>query len=170
MARLRVVLALVCAAAPGARADDGGAPILNGTPYRGVTPGGSALPPRPPRLPVHGPQRLTWPGFQVRAGVPTVFLELTGQPDYEVAAQPGGLVVTLKHTVVPVRNNRRPLDVAYFDTQVSEVVARQHGERVLVTIRVKGRGRPTHREHVESAAGGYQLLVVELPPEGGGGG
>src|SRR6185369_7394762 len=39
--------------------------------YRGVAPGAQNLPPHPPRLPIkRGPQRMTWPGFQMRDGVP----------------------------------------------------------------------------------------------------
>src|SRR5690242_9240581 len=46
--------------------------------YKGVAPGAQALPPHPPKLPLRkGPQRMTWPGFQVKDGVPTVFLEVT---------------------------------------------------------------------------------------------
>ena len=63
--------------------------------YKGVAPGGQALPPHPPRLPLRkGPQRMTWPGFQVRDGVPTVFLEVTAAPEYRVEDAPGEVVVT----------------------------------------------------------------------------
>src|SRR5205814_2231280 len=68
-----------------------------GDTYKGVAPGAPALPPHPPRLPLkRGPQRLTWPGFQVKDGVPTVFLEVTGAPDYSVEEAPGAVVVTLR--------------------------------------------------------------------------
>ena len=58
--------------------------------YKGVAPGAQALPPHPPRLPLKkGPQRMTWPGFQVKDGVPTVFLEVTAAPEYHVEDAPG---------------------------------------------------------------------------------
>jgi hypothetical protein len=132
--------------------------------YRGVAPGATALPPHPPRMPVKkGPQRMTWPGFQLKDGVPTVFLEVTAVPDYHVEEAPGAVTVTLKNTIVPLRNNRRALDVSGFKTSVQSVEAQARGRDVRVTIRTKGTERPQHHERVEDAAGGFHLLVIELP-------
>jgi hypothetical protein len=132
--------------------------------YKGVAPGAQALPPHPPKLPVkRGPQRMTWSGFQVKDGVPTVFLELTSAPEYHVEDAPGEVVVTLKNTVVPLRNNRRPLQVGAFDTAVKEVSTQPKGKDVRVTIKTKGGERPSHHERVEDAAGGFRMLVIELP-------
>ncbi len=132
--------------------------------YKGVAPGAQALPPHPPRLPLKkGPQRMTWSGFQVKEGVPTVFLEVTAAPEYHVADAPGEVVVTLKNTVVPLRNNRRALDVRGFETAVKEVATASKGRDVMVTIRTKGGDRPSHHERVEDAAGGFRMLVIELP-------
>jgi hypothetical protein len=129
--------------------------------YAGVSLGGQGLPPKPPKLPVKGPQRMTWPGFQVRDGVPTVFLQTTGTPDFAVSEAHGSVVVTLRGTKIQLRNNQRPLKVAEFGTDVTEVIAKQRGRDAVVTIKRKaGAG---HRERVEPSAGGYQLLVVELP-------
>lgn len=131
--------------------------------YQGVVPGGQALPPRAPKLPLKkGPQRLTWSGFQVQNGVPTVFLETTGEPQYSVADEPGALTVTLRNTVVPLRNNRRALDVNAFDTAVQAVEAAPKGHDVRVTIKTKGTTKPAHHERVQEAAGGFRLLVIEL--------
>ena len=134
--------------------------------YKGVAPGAQALPPHPPRLPVKGgPQRLTWSGFQVKDGVPTVFVELTAPPDYQIASEKGALVVTLRNTVVPLKNNRRPLRVGAFDTAVTDVETEQKGRDTRVTIHTKASAAATvHRERVEAAAGGFQMLVIELPP------
>lgn len=167
---MRFALALaVCLAAPLARAEpppDAGAAPMQLNPdggYEGVAPGATHLPPRAPRLPLRrGPQRLTWTGFQVRNGVPTIFLELTGAPDYRVDERPGALVITLKNTIVPLRNNRRPLRVAAFGTPVTDVETRVHGRTTTITIHTKDAGPPHHRERVEPAAGGFQLLLVEL--------
>ena len=132
--------------------------------YKGVAPGAQALPPHPPRLPLKkGPQRMTWPGFQVKDGVPTVFLEVTAAPEYHVEDAPGSVVVTLKNTVVPLRNNRRALDVTAFATAVKEVSTASKGHDVRVTIKTKGGERPPHHERVEDAAGGFRILVIELP-------
>jgi hypothetical protein len=132
--------------------------------YKGVAPGAPALPPHPPHLPVKkGPQRMTWPGFQVKDGVPTVFLEVTALPEYHVEEAPGAVTVTLKNTTVPLRNNRRPLDVSGFKTAVQSVEAQAKGHDVRVTIKTKGAEKPQHKERVEDAAGGFHMLVIELP-------
>jgi hypothetical protein len=131
--------------------------------YQGVVPGGQALPPRAPKLPLKkGPQRLTWSGFKVQNGVPTVFLEVTGEPQYSVDDEPGALTVTLHKTVVPLRNNRRTLDVNAFETMVQAVEAVPRGHDVRVTIKTRGTGKPAHHERVQEAAGGFRLLVIEL--------
>jgi type II secretory pathway component HofQ len=132
--------------------------------YQGVAPGAQALPPKAPRLPLKkGPQRMTWSGFQVKDGVPTVFLETTGAPQYSVDDEPGAVTVTLKNTVVPLKNNRRALDVNAFATAVQAVEAAPKGHDVRVTIKTKGTTKPQHRERVEDAAGGFHMLVIELP-------
>jgi hypothetical protein len=128
--------------------------------YAGVSIGGEGLPPRAPKK-AAGPQRMTWPGFQMHDGVPTVFLQTTGAPSYTVSETPGALVVTLHGTRIQLRNNQRPLDVSAFDTTVTEVSAKPRGKDVVVTIRHKN--DVAHHERVEPSAGGYQLLLVELP-------
>jgi len=163
---LRLTLALgLCASL--AQADklrvEAAAPPSEG--YKGVAPGAQGLPPHPPKLPLKtGPQRMIWPGFQVRDGVPTVFLELTAPPDYKIDEQKGALVVTLRNTVVPLKNNKRPLRVGAFDTAVTDVETRAKGRDTQVIIKTKDAAAPAHRERVEAAAGGFQLLVIELPP------
>lgn len=131
--------------------------------YQGVAPGSEALPPHPPKLPIkRGLQRLTWSGFQIKDGVPTVFLQLTAVPDYHIAEQKGAVVVTLKNTAIHLRNNRRPLRVEAFDTAVRQVEASSKGRDTRVTIHTKDAGNPAHKERVEQAAGGFQFLVIEL--------
>jgi hypothetical protein len=155
---------------PGAKAVEKGDPNLSlsgdkpvDNKYQGVAPGGQALPPRAPKLPLRkGPQRMTWSGFQVVNGVPTVFLEVTGEPQYSVEDEPGALTITLKNTVVPLKNNRRALDVNAFETAVQAVEAAPKGHDVRVTIKTKGTTKPVHHEHVQEAAGGFRLLVIEL--------
>jgi hypothetical protein len=161
-------LALICLLSAGVGHTDElrvdpAAPASEG--YKGVAPGGPGLPPNPPKLPIkNGPQRLTWSGFQVKDGVPTVFVQVTAPPDYQIAEQKGALVVTLKNTVVHLKNNRRPLRVGAFETAVKDVTTRAKGRDTQVVIATKDAGVPAHRERVEAAAGGFQMLVIELPP------
>jgi hypothetical protein len=157
MVRLLLALAL-----SGVALADEPPPAINpGQEYHGVAPGAQNLPPRPPKLPLkHGPQRLTWTGFQNKDGVPTVFLELTATPDYRVAEEKDALVVTLRNTVVPIRNNRRPLRVEDFGTAVKTVETESKGSTTRVVIHSDG---PLgHNESVEPAAGGFHLLVIKL--------
>jgi hypothetical protein len=130
--------------------------------YHGVQPGGAELPPRAPHLPVKGPARMTWPGFQVRDGVPTVFLELTSPVEWSVAEGAGKLVYTLRSTTIPLANNQRPLRVGEFQTVVKNVETRKKGRDVEVTIQL--RRKVAHKEHVTDGAGGFKFLVIELFP------
>ncbi len=131
-------------------------------PYQGVAPGGAALPPHASRPGASRPAKMLWPGFQVRDGVPTVFVELTAPVEWSVADSGRGLVYTLKDTTIPLRNNTRPLRVAEFGTDVESVDVRKAGRDVRITIATKR--KVGHLERTEEAAGGYKLLLVELSP------
>lgn len=141
--------------------DPVGAPAVVPTTYQGVGLGADHPPPRAPRLPVKGPVRVTWPGFQVRAGTPVVFLQLTGTVDWSVTEAPDKLVYTLRGASVPLANNRRVLPVGDFGTAVKAIEARQKGRTVDVTVRL--RDKVQHRERIEDGAGGFKFLVIELP-------
>jgi len=174
---VRLLLALCLIAVPGSSAraedkaakdDDGAASsdekpvtVNPGGEYHGVAPGAQNLPPHPPKLPMRkGPQRLTWSGFQIKDGIPTVFVEVTGSPNYSVEEQKDALVVTLRNTVVPIRNNRRPLRVEEFGTAVKTVETESHGATTRVVIH--GDGPLGHQERIEPAHGGFQLLVIQV--------
>ena len=133
--------------------------------YGGVIPGGANLPPHSPQRSAgnsKGSVRMMWPGFQVRDGVPTVFLELTGPVEWSALEAPGKLVYTLKNTTIPLKNNTRTLRVGEFQTAIDAIDARPAGRDVRVTISLK---HPvTHKESVEDAAGGFKLLVVGMTP------
>ena len=134
---------------------------LNDGKYGGVAPGAQNLPPKAPKMPLkRGPQRLTWSGFQVKDGTPTVFLELTGTPDYNVSERGNEIVVTLRNTVVPIKNNRRPLRVEAFKTPVKTVETATRGKETKVVIHTQN--AMSHKERVEQAAGGFQMLLIEL--------
>jgi len=136
--------------------------LLNEGKYQGVAIGSDNLPPRAPKPGKSGAQRLTWSGFQLKDGVPTVFLETTGTPAYTISDKGSTLIVRLSNTSVHLKNNRRPLKLDAFETTVRSVAAHSRGRDVEVQIETRGPGQP-HRERVEPAAGGYQMLVIELP-------
>jgi hypothetical protein len=144
------------------RSVDGDKPLkLNpeGT-YQGVAIGNDNPPPHPPHMPVKGPQVLTWSGFQIKGGVPTVFLQLTGTPDYSISDSGNSVTVILRNTKIAIRNNRRPLRVEAFDSTVKNIAATKHGKDVRVVIQTKS--GVSHKEHTEPGANGYQLLLIEV--------
>ena len=98
----------------------------------------------------------------MKDGVPTVFLETTGTPSYSITEKGGALVVRLANTSVHLKNNRRPLKLDAFDTTVRSVAAHPRGRDTEVQIQTRSPGQQ-HRERVEPAAGGFQMLVIELP-------
>lgn len=171
---MRLLALGLCLLAQGALAKEDDEPVIEEpTPtvqinpegsYQGVAPGAGNLPPKAPKLPIkHGPQRLTWSGFQVKDGTPTIFLQLTAVPSYHVDAARGRLVVTLKNTRIPVKNNRRPLRVEAFGTDVVRIEPQPHGRDARVVIHVKGdAAAPVHKERIEAGEGGFQFLVIEL--------
>jgi hypothetical protein len=130
--------------------------------YGGVELGGPNLPPRQTQG-KGGVSHLTWLGFRVEKGIPTVFVELSRPVVWSLDQRPGTLVYTLQQTSIPLTNNRRPVDATAFGTTVRRVVAERHGRDVQLTIRTSATVAPAHRERNEEAAGGLKFLVIELP-------
>ncbi len=140
-----------------------GPPLKEGH-YQGVVLGADHLPPRAPKLPIKsGPPRIVWTGFQIKEGVPTLFIELTGQVPYRVTDTPQGLAVHLDGAKAPLRNNLRPLRAGFFETAITDVEAKQQGKALVLHVKRRGKGVLTHRERWQEAPGGYQLLLVEFP-------
>ena len=69
----------------------------------------------------------------------------------------------LSQNTFELRPVGRTLDVRGFETPVKEVSTQAKGKDVRVTIKTKGGDRPSHHERVEDAAGGFRMLVIELP-------
>lgn len=133
--------------------------------YQGVVPGSDNLPPKPPKLPVAGVQRLTWCGFRMVGETPTVFFQTTATPDYQISESKGEVRVTFRNTKLNLRNNGRSLRTEAFQTDVKRVDLKPaRGKSLLVRIKTAGSAAPAHREHVESSAGGFSVLTVEFPP------
>lgn len=133
--------------------------------YQGVAPGRAELPPHPPQLPLAGgPQRLTWPGFQIKDGVPTVFLQLSGPVEFTVEEQEKALVVTLQDTIVPLRNNLNPLRVDQFNTPVQAVRVQRKkvDKRPVAVVTVSVKGPVTHKEQIVQAENGYSMFVLSV--------
>ena len=142
-----------------------GEPMHEGE-YQGVTIGADKLPPRAPKLPLKsGPPRLIWTGFQVKDGVPTLFVELTTQVPYRVVETADGVSLHLDGAKAPLRNNVRPLRLGFFDTAITDVTPKQQGKTLVLDVKRRGQGVLPHRERWQAGPGGYQLLLVEFPTE-----
>lgn len=132
--------------------------------YQGVALGSDKLPLRPKSTPPKsGPPRVVWTGFQIKDGVPTLFVELTGQVPYRIEDTPTGLLLHLEGTKATLRNHLRPLRASFFETAITDVEPKQHGKSLVVAIKRRGKGALQHRERWETAPGGYQRLIVEFP-------
>jgi hypothetical protein len=66
----------------------------------------------------------------------------------------------MSNTAVAVRNNRRPLDLRFFETPVRTVSISQDGVDTVATIRLKEESAPTAT--MQSGANGYSILVLEF--------
>jgi len=148
---------------PGRRNDRDRLTLNAGGTYAGVKLEGKGdLPPNVPPKPPGGPPQLTWSGFQLEAGVPTVFLQLSGVPNYSVTETPSAVVVLLKNTSVHRRNNRRPLRLEAFETSVRSVETKARGKDLVVTIKT-AKPNSAHKERVQAGASGYQMLLIQIP-------
>lgn len=128
-------------------------------PYQGVALDNDRLPPRPPP-PASSPTRLIWTGFQVREGVPTIFLEMTRPASWNVVEKGNRITYRLKAVKVPLRNNRRQLEAVDFGTAVKRVrlLPRSGDLQLIIDL-----AHPlSHRERFQPAPGGYAMFVVEL--------
>lgn len=132
--------------------------------YQGVTLGGGNLPPFAPREVGGKTAVLTWTGFERLDAGSRVFVQLSAAVEPEVAVANDKVVVTLPHTAVQIRNNRRKLITRFFKTPVDEVEIHRKGKTVQVVLELRWPAEPTWK--IEPGANGYQLLVFEFADVG----
>jgi hypothetical protein len=133
-------------------------------PYGGVTPGGGIAPPEQKRPP-SGLQAITWTGFRLlpEGGGSEVFLQLTGSVTHQEKRKGSRILITLEKTVVPLRNNLRPVIAQSFrGTPVDRFRIRLVGkDQARLEIRLKRKS--THSVALRTQ-GQYSYLVVSFPP------
>lgn len=133
-------------------------------PYGGVTPGGGGAPPdqKPPPA---GMQAVTWTGFRIlpEGGGSEVFLQLTGSVAHHEKGKGRRILITLDKTVVPLRNNLRPVIAGSFrGTPVERFRLRPTGkDQVRLEITLRRASTHTVALHTQ---GQYTFLVVAFPP------
>lgn len=126
--------------------------------YSGVTFRGNEPPPAPARSFDTLPVQLTWTGFERDGDTSHVFVQLTGKADFEIEQRGTKVRVRLKNTRVRERNNRRRLDLRYFDTPVQTVHVVQQGRDTVLSLTLKRAAEPViaWSDH----EGPYQLLSI----------
>ncbi len=143
----------------GANAESRAAPNPVGF-YSGVSTNGNHVPPRPPDKFDTRPATMTWTGFERAPEGSRVFFEVNGPIRHSMSQK--GLTITIKmtNTKVNVRNNRRHLDLRYFETPVQMVRVRKRGKDTEATIQLKREASPTLS--LQEGKGGYQLLTLQF--------
>ncbi len=134
-------------------------------PYGGVVPGGGGAPPEQ-KPPPAGLQAITWTGFRLHEGGGSeVFLQLTGSVTYQQKTKGRRILVTLDKTVVPLRNNLRPVIAGSFrGTPVERFRVKLLGKdqaRLEISLR-----RKSAHTVALNAQGQFTFLVVTFPPAG----
>jgi hypothetical protein len=104
---------------------------------------------------------VAWPGFQASPRGSRIFLAVTAQPTIVTQHAPGRLVYRLQNAVVPVRNNRRPLETGAFETPVERAYLRQRGRDVELVIELRAPVEPTLTQQADSA--GLQYVFLDFP-------
>ena len=128
--------------------------------YSGVSTQGNHVPPRPPDKFDTRPATMTWTGFERAPEGSRVFFEVNGPIRHTMSKK--GLTITIKmtNTKVNVRNNRRHLDLRYFQTPVQMVRVRKRGKDTEATIQLKRDASPALS--LQQGKGGYQLLTLQF--------
>jgi hypothetical protein len=129
--------------------------------YAGVTVNGGGEPPET-KPPPAGLQAVTWPGFKADKSGSEVFLQLTGQVTYHQKAKGHRISITLDKTVVPLRNNLRPMITRNFRSPVASFRLRPAGAdsvRLDITLRRKAEPSVSMQNR-----GKHTFLVVAFPP------
>jgi len=128
--------------------------------YSGVSLRGDNPPPIPPPAMGTIPAVVTFPGYEASPGGSRVFLQLSASANHEVSQDGMKIQVRLYNTAVNVQNNKRPLDLRYFDTPVQHVAIRTEGSDTVATITLKRESTPTTQ--MVPGANGYYMLVLEF--------
>ncbi len=130
--------------------------------YSGVRPGNDTPPPIAAKTFGSSPAVLTWMGFERTATGSRVFFQLNAEVEHRLEQKGLTIMVRLPNTTVNVKNNRRPLDLRFFNTPVRLVTLRHVGSDAVATISLKREAAPS-RVSLVPGASGYKLLVLEFP-------
>ncbi|MDJ0763477.1 MAG: hypothetical protein QNJ97_10855 [Myxococcota bacterium] len=137
--------------------------VLNQS-YSGVVPGGGNTLPRVEALKGRDGTWITWPGFLKRPGGGSrIFLQTTGAINYKVKQKDRLITLHLKDARVYLSNNRNPLVMTHFKTQVSRAFLKKRGTRVELIIELKEKALPEISQTTD--ADGYHYLFVDFPSQ-----
>ena len=120
---------------------------------------GRPAPSEPPDMHEHGGPKNGAPQKLDRR----LFFQLTASPNprYEVTTDDLLITVSMPNTSVNTKNNKRRLDLRYFQTPVQSVVVRTRGRDAVATIKLKRSVEPHVRQIADK--NGYTHLILEFP-------
>jgi hypothetical protein len=129
--------------------------------YDGVKPGTDNKPPGPD---VAGKGRfVTFPGFELMPNRRSrVFVQTSTRIEPVITQVAGRFEVVLPNTKVHIRNNRRPLETAHFDTPLRRASVQQRKGDAVLVLELKHR-IDSVQVHVQPGEDGYYFVFVELP-------
>lgn len=82
--------------------------------------------------------QLSWIGFMPEKETHRIFLQTTSPTTYErIATPPTRVEIRLANTVLAVDNNKRELDMKYFQSPFARAYAKSEGKNVRVVVELK---------------------------------
>lgn len=82
--------------------------------------------------------QLSWIGFMPEKKTHRIFLQTTSPTTYErIATPPNRVEIRLANTVLAVDNNKRELDMKYFQSPFARAYAKSEGKNVRVVVELK---------------------------------
>lgn len=106
--------------------------------YHGVTPPKRLKPQNESTFAKTSANQLSWIGFMPEEKTHRIFLQTTSPTTYERIATPSNRVeIRLANTKLAVANNKRELDMKYFQSPFARAYAKAEGKNVRVVVELK---------------------------------
>lgn len=151
-----LVLAATIAAAPAAAA---------GESYDGVNPQSETsenLPPKAEEIP-EGALMITWPGFMVKEGGSTFFVQTSKPVRFGTKQSSGRFELVIYNIRVHLKTNFLPLETQFFDTPVTRATLQRTGKKdVTMVFEMQKDVTPTITQ--KKGKDGFNYVFVDFPP------
>lgn len=111
--------------------------------YHGVTPPSRLTPENEGTFTKTSANQLSWIGFMPEKSTHTVFLQTSKPTTYErLASSANRIEIRLSNTKLAVSNNKRELDMKYFQSPFARAYAKSEGKNVRVIVELKAPVEP----------------------------